>query len=236
MRRRYVLLGLAVVAALSLALPAFGAPSPLSLAKKALKTSKKANRTAKKANRRAGSAKRDATTALTQIRNGVPKALASDNAANADKLDGKDSADFVPGTEIRRFFFKLNAGDPDKEILRSGPLSIYARCTTDNLALFIKTDADGAMFSANEGDSLEGGAAPANFLNATTAEADREWDSFTAGTAGQPSLDGNRIDDGKAVAPDGSGFLWDGENQLIALNYLGSACVVGGNAHVFKVG
>jgi hypothetical protein len=57
-----------IVLAASLVGPAFGAPSPLSVAKKALKTAKKANKTAKTANKRAKSASRrskDAQSAAT---------------------------------------------------------------------------------------------------------------------------------------------------------------------------
>jgi hypothetical protein len=49
MKRRYVLCALAVVAALSVAMPALGAPSPTSLVKRALGLSKKADKRAKKA-------------------------------------------------------------------------------------------------------------------------------------------------------------------------------------------
>ena len=103
MRRRYVLMGLAAIATLSLALPAMGAPSPVKLAKKALGIAKKANKSAKTANT-------SANQALDQIRNGVPRAQSADSAKHAtsagsaniansakdaDKLDGKDSSEFA---------------------------------------------------------------------------------------------------------------------------------------------
>lgn len=47
MRRRYILIGFAVIALLSMALPAAGAPSALSVARKALKLATTADRTAK---------------------------------------------------------------------------------------------------------------------------------------------------------------------------------------------
>jgi hypothetical protein len=52
-----------IVLAASLVGPAFGAPSPLSIAKKALKTAKKANKTAKSANKRSKSALSSANSA-----------------------------------------------------------------------------------------------------------------------------------------------------------------------------
>lgn len=49
MKRRYILCAIAVVAALSVAMPAVGAPSPTSLVKRALGLSKKADKRSKKA-------------------------------------------------------------------------------------------------------------------------------------------------------------------------------------------
>ena len=49
MRRRYVLVGFALLIALAAALPALGAPSPLSFAKAAVERAQKADRTAHKA-------------------------------------------------------------------------------------------------------------------------------------------------------------------------------------------
>ena len=53
---KYAIAAIAVVATLMLALPAMGASSPISVAKKALKAAKKADRTAKRANHRATTA------------------------------------------------------------------------------------------------------------------------------------------------------------------------------------
>jgi hypothetical protein len=44
MRRREIVIGLALVAAVSMSLPAVGAPSPVGIAKKALETARKAKR------------------------------------------------------------------------------------------------------------------------------------------------------------------------------------------------
>ena len=81
MQRKYMLLGLALVALVAVPMPAVGA-SPLSTAKKALGIGKKANKTAKKADKRA-------RLALKQIKNGVPGA---DHATNADTATNATSA------------------------------------------------------------------------------------------------------------------------------------------------
>src|SRR6266511_2949054 len=103
MRRRYVLLGLVIVAVFAVAMPALGA-SPGKLAKKALNTAKKANKNARKANK-------NAKLALSAIQAGVPtatnatnaqnavnatNAVNAQNAVNAGTVDGKNASDFVP--------------------------------------------------------------------------------------------------------------------------------------------
>jgi hypothetical protein len=76
MQRRHVLAGFAAVLALSLAAPAVGAPSVISIAKRALSIGQKANK-------KATTADRNALAALKQIRAGVPTAVNATNAANA---------------------------------------------------------------------------------------------------------------------------------------------------------
>jgi hypothetical protein len=67
----------------SLVGPAFGAPSPLSIAKKALKTAKKANKTAKKANKRSKTADGRSKDALSKATSAASSASGAKGTANA---------------------------------------------------------------------------------------------------------------------------------------------------------
>ena len=108
MRRRYVLLALAAVAVISMSMPAFGAPSPLNVAQRAITKSKKATKAARTANRRARRALRNATAAQALAQSaanaagqalavinspeGVPRAVRAQTAGRADTAGLADSA------------------------------------------------------------------------------------------------------------------------------------------------
>ena len=140
MRRRYVLLGLALVAALSFALPAVGAPSPLSLAKRALKTGKSANKRAKRADR-------NARRALRSIKNGVPKAKTADSAT-------------VAGTSFATSALKtfgpvvMKTGDkPD--LIKVGPFTLSASCestggTARQVRVFLTSSENGTSMAGDD--------------------------------------------------------------------------------------
>ena len=83
MRRRYVLIGFALLVTLAIALPAVGAPSPASLAKAALERAQKADRTAHKANKAARKASKTSSRALRTARS------ASKKASRASKKAGR---------------------------------------------------------------------------------------------------------------------------------------------------
>lgn len=95
MRKRYAVLGLSVVFALALAVPAFGGPTnPLAsisatvkqTANKALKKAKAAQKTANEAKSLAGTANTGAGAALTEAQKGVADAAtAQTSATNAQK-------------------------------------------------------------------------------------------------------------------------------------------------------
>jgi trimeric autotransporter adhesin len=70
-----------ILLATSLVGPAFGAPSPLSVAKKALKTAKKANKTAKKANKTAKSANNRSKAAVSTANSANGTARSASSAA-----------------------------------------------------------------------------------------------------------------------------------------------------------
>ena len=83
MRRRYVLIGFALLVTLAIALPAVGAPSPASLAKAALERAQKADRTAHRANKTARKASTTSSRALRTARS------ASKKASRASKKAGR---------------------------------------------------------------------------------------------------------------------------------------------------
>ena len=168
-------------------------------------------------------------------------------AADADELDGLDSTEFVSDGEYKRVLAKMQAGD-ELEIVRNGPLSIYARCATvganDTLRMYAKTDVDGAIMYASWGDVRDGTSAT-DFLNTTTAEGDREWDSSAnapAGSSGSASTPTgvtkivDHYDDNHLIAPTGEAISWEGEAELLAFNYLGARCLIAGTVHLYNLG
>lgn len=94
MSKRYLVLGLSVVLALALAVPALGGPTnPVaslsatakSIANKALKKAKSAQKTANTALADAGAAQSDATKALNEAKKGQTAAAAAQGTANSAK-------------------------------------------------------------------------------------------------------------------------------------------------------
>jgi hypothetical protein len=167
-------------------------------------------------------------------------------AADADKLDGLDSTEIVSDSEYKQVVVRMQAGD-EREIARNGPLSIYARCATvganDTLRIYAKTDVDGAIMYASWGDTRDGTDAT-DFLDTTTPEANREFDSSANGFPGSQS---NAItptgvtkivdhyDDNHLIAPTGEAISWEGEAELIAFNYLGARCLIAGTVHLYAL-
>ena len=121
-------------------------------------------------------------------------ATAASTAGNANALQGHGPGDFVSAGEYKQVVAKLQAGD-ERELVRNGPLSIYARCATtggnDELRMFAKTDVDGAILLASWGDSRDGTDAN-DFLNTTTPEAAREWDNSANGGPAIPAARSHR--------------------------------------------
>ena len=167
-------------------------------------------------------------------------------AADADELDGLDSTEFVSDGEYKRVLAKMQAGD-EREIVRNGPLSIYARCATvgvnDTLRMFAKTDVDGAIMYASWGDVRDGTTAT-DFLNTTTPEGDREFDSSANGSPGSGgravATTGvtkivDHYDDNHLIAPTGEAISWESEAELLAFNYLGARCLIAGDVHLFNL-
>jgi hypothetical protein len=174
----------------------------------------------------------------------VPAAATADNA---DKLDGKDSGDFLASSDYRRVLVKLQLGE-EQEVVRNGPVSVYARCADSGgnvqLQMFARTDTDGTLMHTSWGDVLNGGPASGDFLNTSTPEGDREWDNTNTSPAsdfhaiapaGEAKLV-TRYDDSRLIAPSGEAISWEGEAETLALNFLGARCLISGDVHIYKLG
>jgi hypothetical protein len=173
-------------------------------------------------------------------------ATTASTAGNANALQGHGPGDFVSAGEYKQVMAKLQAGD-EREVVRNGPLSIYARCATtggnDELRMFARTDVDGAILLANWGDTRDGTDAN-DFLTTTTPEAAREWD--TSANGGPTDPEGaitptgvtklvHHYDDSHLLAPTGEVISWESEAELLAFNYLGARCLIAGQVHLYSL-
>jgi hypothetical protein len=187
----------------------------------------------------------DAATTATKA-DTATTATKADTATNADKLQGKTPGDFVSSGAYKHVVLKLQDGD-EREIVRNGPLSLYARCATvagnDTLRIYAKTDVDGAIMYASWGDSLDGSNA-GDFLDTTTPEANREFDNSANGSAGSSGAAAtptgvtkivDHYDDNHLIAPSGQAISWEGESELLAFNYLGARCLIAGDIHLWNL-
>ncbi|HTU13858.1 MAG TPA: hypothetical protein VMF31_01550 [Solirubrobacterales bacterium] len=109
----------------------------------------------------------------------VPLANSATNATNADnakKVDGyrtfkQTKFDATSGPN----FAAATAAAPEQVLFTAGPVTIYAKCTTDtsvprtDLSFYIKTSENGVAFDSDD-DELDG---DPDFLNSNTAETDR---------------------------------------------------------------
>jgi hypothetical protein len=139
---------------------------------------------------------------------------------DADKLDGKDSSDFVTATKLSRFTL---VNGQTRAIFTTGPLSLTARCTIspggDTAEILISTSQDNAAFDAADSDPD---------LDTTDPEAGRQF-VFATATSGTPAF--SHVADGFAIAPDGSEI--SGASLYAGVNVLGFAgqCVFGGRVY-----
>jgi hypothetical protein len=136
---------------------------------------------------------------------------------DADKLDGRDSSEFVSATKLSRF--ALGNGGA-RTVYATGPLSLTARCTIspagDTAEILIATAQDNAAFDAAESDPD---------LDSSDPETGRQFVVASA-TSGTPAF--SRVADGFAVAGDGSEI--SGASLYAGVNVLGfpSQCIFGG--------
>ena len=171
-------------------------------------------------------------------------------AGNAAALQGHGAADFVSSGEYKQVFVKMQAGN-EREVVRNGPISIYARCATttvanqtvDELRMFAKTDVNGAIMLTGWGDTLDGSNAN-DFLNTTTPELQREWDNSADGATGTSSTAitptgvtkiVDHWDDNYLIAPTGQAIAWESEAELLTFNYLGARCLIAGTVHRYQL-
>ena len=145
---------------------------------------------------------------------------------NADRVDSLDADQIVANARaglnpLKTFAISSSTAASDDEaaaraaatevtLLQTGPFTIYGKCFVDTngamdlspqvvAEVYARTTADGALLDGQV-DTLDGQAA---FLNAATAEADRQVDAVQANSGNQVNLD---LDDDMSalVAPDGS--------------------------------
>lgn len=140
--------------------------------------------------------------------------------SDADKLDGKDSSQFVSATKLAPFTL---GGGETKEIYKAGSLTLTAQCTIspggDSALVLISTAQDNSAF---QGDVLAN-----SDLDTTDAEGERSFLLAGPAASGAPAF--TRVPDGFALAPDGS--VINGASLYAGVNVLGfgGRCLFGGN-------
>jgi hypothetical protein len=181
MSRRNVVAALALVVALSFAVPALaGRSSPITIAKKALRLSKKADKRSRNALRRASGASKTASTAatnaalaLSKLAAAQPEAVHATNADHAAAAGALDGFTVLPLTKIHAAAgadqTDARAAAPEIVLAQKGALRIYAKCfsyTATNptvyAEVYAETSQDGAVFSSST-----------DFLSTTTPEDQR---------------------------------------------------------------
>jgi hypothetical protein len=151
---------------------------------------------------------------------------------DAQTLQGIGPQGFVAAGTLVRYSFNL-AGGETREVLSHGPLKLIARCidnganqagvaNQDAARLYVTTTQDGSLLSGS--DTLDGGPAAGDFLNAATAETDAVWSENSHPDGTVDAIDGGDDDLAVASAPDGSTIsgLWD--QGVHGVNVFGAAC------------
>lgn len=183
-----------------------------------------------------GAAKAQAAdTAVTAgFASAAANAASATRALDADKLGGKAASGFVSSADVQVIEHRFEETGSETLFTR-GSLTVSARCydngttsdgTTnqDGVEIFIATSKDGAMFAG--ADTLDGGAAPTDYLNDDTALTNRQLVSNTTADSTNAQLF-TPIDDLVAVDADGNGFTTGGkESFAITVNHDGSKCSV----------
>jgi hypothetical protein len=213
MSRRNVVAALALVVAVSFAVPALaGKGSPITIAKKALRLSKKADKRSRNALRRAVGASKTANTAsanaalaLSKLAAAQPEALHAANADHAGAAATLDGFTVLPLTKIHAATGAdrptARAAAPEIVLAQKGALRVYAKCfsyaTTSPTVVaevYVETSQDGAVSSSGAG-----------YLTTSTPEAERIVLSG-ASTSASGMIDHSTPGDGEffVFGPEGS--------------------------------
>lgn len=162
----------------------------------------------------------------------VPNAANAANAAEAHHADRADSAAAVDN--IQHWNVALALGESE-QVAEAGPLSLHLGCEDDGggsaeLRLYVQTTEPNTLLAGT--DSRTGGSDPAtsptSYLQPTTPPDDSEIeDGFSSSTFPDAEDD---IDEGWALAPDGSYIGVDIEGTAMAFNVDGGRCFSAGNA------
>jgi hypothetical protein len=186
MPRSRVVIALALVVALSFAVPALaGKASPIKVAKKALGLAKKSDKRSRTALKRANTANTNAAAALTKASAPVTEAShagSADHSTNADRaaaaaaLDGlavlgRVRAQPTSGPDPTT----AQANAPEIPLFSRGPLRVYGKCfsyVSGNPAVaaqvFIATTQNGVIFASEDGSDSGN-----LYLNTDTLESSR---------------------------------------------------------------
>jgi hypothetical protein len=179
---------------------------------------------------RAGSADSAATAAH------AASATNAANAGNANTLQGHGPGAFVSGGDYKRVVVRMQAGE-ERELVRNGPISLYARCAQDAgndlIRIYARTEVDGAIMYTTWGDTRDGTDAT-DFVNTSTPEGDREWENNASTPTGVTGIVG-RYDDNHLIAPSGEAITWESESSLLAFNYLGARCIIAADVHLYRL-
>jgi hypothetical protein len=124
------------------------------------------------------------------------------------------------------FFIRLGFGQTQL-IVSNGTVSLTAVCTQeggeDIARIVMATSQNGAVAdAANDFDGEE----PANFLNTTTPELEREFVTNSVGT-GLTDVE-NDTGEGFVLGPDGKMLTANGEGIALGLNYGNAGCLFAG--------
>jgi hypothetical protein len=222
MSRSKVAAALALVVALSFAVPALaGSSSPIKVAKKALGLAKKADKRSRTALKRANTANTNAKNALAKLATAQPEAVHAQNADHATNADKAAAAASLDGFTILPLikvaaqpaagsgptdYDTARAASPQIPIFSRGPLRIYAKCfgfTSGNpnvyAEVYLDTSQNGVVYSGAQSDSGNG------YLNTGAPETSRVLNSRdSADTPGTVNAGDARDSAFYAFAPDGT--------------------------------
>jgi hypothetical protein len=181
MNRRYVILGLSVVLALALAVPAMGGPSnPVadisatakSIANKALKKAKNAQNTANTANSTANNALGDAKTALSEAKKGVTNAATAQTAASGAQTTAngaKAAADAAQAT-ANEAKAAADAANANANTRIKSTRDVYGPATASNNTTAKTASANCAAGEETLGGGWSLGGTETNLISVTDSE------------------------------------------------------------------